>query len=102
MQKANGGATKPPFGRAAGNNITRTFVHPTSNTQLCLMRHIIETRHPGGRAAVVVPDNVLFAGGNAPERRPHLLDKSTRTTMLPLTPCTFCSLGVNSYVPCVH
>lgn len=51
LPKAHIVATNPPFGSAAGTNITRTFVHPTSNKQLCFMQHIIETLHPGGRAA---------------------------------------------------
>ncbi len=49
LPKAHIVATNPPFGSAAGTNITRTFVHPTSNKQLCFMQHIIETLHPGGR-----------------------------------------------------
>lgn len=76
-------ATNPPFGSAAGTNITRTFVHPTSNKQLCFMQHIIETLRPGGRAAVVVPDNVLFDRVGLEIRR-DLMDKCHLHTILRL------------------
>lgn len=84
LPKAHIVATNPPFGSAAGTNITRTFVHPTSNKQLCFMQHIIETLHPGGRAAVVVPDNVLFEGGKGTDIRRDLMDKCHLHTILRL------------------
>ncbi len=37
------------------------FVVSTSNKQLNFIQHVMTTLKPGGRAAIVVPDNVLFA-----------------------------------------
>ncbi len=55
--------TNPPFGtRGANQNPDRDdFVVATSNKQLNFLQHVLTLLKPGGRAAVVVPDNVLFA-----------------------------------------
>lgn len=55
--------TNPPFGtKGANQNPEREdFVVTTSNKQLNFLQHVLTTLKPGGRAAVVVPDNVLFA-----------------------------------------
>jgi type I restriction enzyme M protein len=55
--------TNPPFGtRGANQNPDREdFVVATSNKQLNFVQHVLTILKPGGRAAVVVPDNVLFA-----------------------------------------
>jgi type I restriction enzyme M protein len=55
--------TNPPFGtRGANQNPDREdFVVATSNKQLNFIQHVLTILKPGGRAAVVVPDNVLFA-----------------------------------------
>lgn len=98
LPKAHIVATNPPFGSAAGTNITRTFVHPTSNKQLCFMQHIIETLHPGGRAAVVVPDNVLFEGGKGTDIRRDLMDKCHLHTILRLPTGIFYAQGVKTNV----
>ena len=98
LPKAHIVATNPPFGSAAGTNITRTFVHPTSNKQLCFMQHIIETLHPGGRAAVVVPDNVLFEGGKGTDIRRDLMDKCHLHTILRLPSGIFYAQGVKTNV----
>jgi type I restriction enzyme M protein len=90
--------TNPPFGSAAGTNITRTFVHPTSNKQLCFMQHIVETLYPGGRAAVVVPDNVLFEGGKGTDIRRDLMDKCNLHTILRLPTGIFYAQGVKTNV----
>jgi len=37
----------------------------TSNKQFCFLQHIYRGLKPGGRAAVVLPDNVLFEGTSA-------------------------------------
>jgi type I restriction enzyme M protein len=54
--------TNPPFGtRGANQAPTRDdFVVETSNKQLNFIQHVMTILKPGGRAAVVVPDNVLF------------------------------------------
>lgn len=55
--------TNPPFGtKGAGQAPTRDdFVVETSNKQLNFVQHILTVLKPGGRTAVVLPDNCLFA-----------------------------------------
>lgn len=55
--------TNPPFGtKGANQNPDREdFVVATSNKQLNFLQHVLTLLKPGGRAAIVVPDNVLFA-----------------------------------------
>jgi len=56
--------TNPPFGtRGANQSPDRDdFIVSTSNKQLNFLQHVLTILKPGGRAGVVVPDNVLFAG----------------------------------------
>lgn len=53
----------PPFGTRGANQAPERedFVVSTSNKQLNFIQHVLTTLKPGGRAAIVVPDNVLFA-----------------------------------------
>lgn len=55
--------TNPPFGtKGAGQAPTRDdFTIETSNKQLNFLQHVHTILKPGGRAAVVLPDNCLFA-----------------------------------------
>jgi type I restriction enzyme M protein len=55
--------TNPPFGTKGANQAPARddFVVATSNKQLNFLQHVLTILKPGGRAAVVVPDNVLFA-----------------------------------------
>src|SRR5258706_13608565 len=55
--------TNPPFGTKGANQApTRDdFTVSTSNKQLNFLQHVMTILRPGGRAAVVVPDNCLFA-----------------------------------------
>lgn len=55
--------TNPPFGTKGANQSPgrEDFVVDTSNKQLNFLQHVLTILKPGGRAAVVVPDNVLFA-----------------------------------------
>lgn len=55
--------TNPPFGVKGQSDVPvrDDFVVSTANKQLNFMQHVITILKPGGRAAVVVPDNVLFA-----------------------------------------
>ncbi|MGY1681988.1 N-6 DNA methylase [Geodermatophilus sp. SYSU D01176] len=55
--------TNPPFGVKGANQAPDRddFVVQTSNKQLNFLQHILTILKPGGRVAVVVPDNVLFA-----------------------------------------
>lgn len=98
LPKANVILTNPPFGSASSTNITRTFVYPTSNKQLCFMQHIYNTLEPGGRAAVVIPDNVLFEGGVGKSVRADLMDKCNLHTILRLPTGIFYAAGVKTNV----
>ncbi len=55
--------TNPPFGNKGANQVPKRDDFPvkTSNKQLNFLQHVITLLKPGGRAAVVVPDNCLFA-----------------------------------------
>jgi type I restriction enzyme M protein len=52
----------PPFGTKGANQVPERddFTIETSNKQLNFVQHIMSTLKPGGRAAIVLPDNVLF------------------------------------------
>jgi type I restriction enzyme M protein len=55
--------TNPPFGTKGANEVPdrEDFTVSTSNKQLNFVQHILTILKPGGRAAVVLPDNCLFA-----------------------------------------
>ena len=55
--------TNPPFGTRGANQAPERedFIIATSNKQLNFIQHVMTMLKPGGRAAVVVPDNCLFA-----------------------------------------
>jgi type I restriction enzyme M protein len=55
--------TNPPFGTKGANQAPdrEDFTIATSNKQLNFIQHVLTLLKPGGRAAVVVPDNCLFA-----------------------------------------
>ncbi len=55
--------TNPPFGsKGSGEAPDRAdFAVRTANKQLNFLQHVMSILKPGGRAAVVLPDNVLFA-----------------------------------------
>lgn len=55
--------TNPPFGNRGASQIPSRddFTVETANKQLNFLQHVLTILKPGGRAAVVVPDNVLFA-----------------------------------------
>jgi len=54
--------TNPPFGTKGANQAPDRddFTIATSNKQLNFVQHVIKALKPGGRAALVLPDNVLF------------------------------------------
>ena len=64
LGKADVILTNPPFGtKKGGGRPTRSdfsITAETSNKQLAFVEHIVRALKPGGRAAFVVPDNVLF------------------------------------------
>jgi type I restriction enzyme M protein len=55
--------TNPPFGTKGANQAPERedFTIATSNKQLNFLQHVLTILKPGGRAAVVLPDNCLFA-----------------------------------------
>jgi len=54
--------TNPPFGTKGANQAPERddFTVETSNKQLNFVQHVMNTLKPGGRAAIVLPDNCLF------------------------------------------
>jgi type I restriction enzyme M protein len=54
--------TNPPFGTKGANQAPERddFTIETSNKQLNFVQHVMNVLKPGGRAAMVLPDNVLF------------------------------------------
>lgn len=54
--------TNPPFGTKGANQAPDRddFTISTSNKQLNFVQHVVNTLKPGGRAALVLPDNCLF------------------------------------------
>lgn len=70
----------------------------TSNKQLNFLQHIISMLKPGGRAAVVLPDNVLFEGGAGETGRRRLLDTCDLHTVLRLPTGIFYAQGVKANV----
>jgi type I restriction enzyme M protein len=56
--------TNPPFGTKGANQAPdrEDFTIETSNKQLNFLQHVVNTLKPGGRAAIVLPDNCLFEG----------------------------------------
>jgi type I restriction enzyme M protein len=98
LPKANVILTNPPFGTNKGGGLpTRDdFTFPTSNKQLAFMQHIYRGLKPNGRAAVVLPDNVLFEGTTGARIRADLMDKCNLHTILRLPTGIFYAQGVKT------
>jgi type I restriction enzyme M protein len=105
--------TNPPFGRksalltvgADGREaredaeiVRQDFVTTTSNKQLNFLQHIMTILDINGRAAVVLPDNVLFEGGAGETLRRKLLADFDLHTMLRLPTGIFYAQGVKANV----
>ncbi len=93
----------PPFGtRPAGSvNIAdlRTDLYvDTSNNQLNFLQHMMLMLKDGGRAAVVLPDNVLFESGAGETIRKRLLADFNLHTILRLPTGIFYANGVRANV----
>jgi type I restriction enzyme M protein len=90
----------PPFGTKKGGGLpTRAdFTYPTSNKQFCFLQHIYRALKPGGRAAVVLPDNVLFESNVGTDIRRDLMDKCNLHTILRLPTGIFYAQGVKTNV----
>jgi type I restriction enzyme M protein len=105
--------SNPPFGKKssvtivndAGESSRETltihrddFWATTSNKQLNFVQHIFSTLKQHGRAAVVVPDNVLFEGGAGETIRRELLKRADVHTLLRLPTGIFYAQGVKANV----
>jgi type I restriction enzyme M protein len=105
--------TNPPFGKkssfiiigADGKNQTdkisykrEDFWATTSNKQLNFVQHVYSMLKENGRAAVVVPDNVLFEGGAGEKIRRALLQQCEVHTLLRLPTGIWYSPGVKANV----
>lgn len=91
----------PPFGTKQGGGIpTRDdLVHYTSNKQLAFLHLIYHVMlKPGGRAAIVLPDNVLFEGSTGKTIRQDLMEKCNLHTILRLPTGIFYAAGVKTNV----
>jgi len=105
--------SNPPFGRKSSVTMVgadgrearedleierRDFVVTTSNKQLNFLQHIMTILDINGRAAVVLPDNVLFEGGAGETLRRRLLHDFDLHTMLRLPTGIFYAQGVKANV----
>ena len=91
----------PPFGtRPSGSvEINRPdFYVETKNNQLNFLQHIMVMLKNNGRAAVVLPDNVLFEGGAGEVIRKKLLSEFNLHTILRLPTGIFYAQGVKANV----
>lgn len=92
--------TNPPFGPSGGVP-TRDDLSVTasvSSYQLPFVEHCIRALRPGGRAAIVVPDNVLFEDGRGRQLRQMMMDWCDLHTILRLPTGIFYAQGVKTNV----
>jgi type I restriction enzyme M protein len=105
--------TNPPFGRKSSMTFVNAegeaeredlvvvrddFWASTSNKQLNFLQHVKTLLKQGGRAAIVVPDNVLFEGGAGETVRRKLLHECDVHTLLRLPTGLFYAQGVKANV----
>jgi type I restriction enzyme M protein len=105
--------TNPPFGKKSSVTIVNEagesskesliinrddFWASTSNKQLNFLQHIFTILKQHGRAAVVLPDNVLFEGGAGETIRRELLKQADVHTLLRLPTGIFYAQGVKANV----
>lgn len=100
LRKANVILTNPPFGtkKGGGRPTREDFTYETSNKQLAFLQHIYRGLETSGRAAVVLPDNVLFEEGIGTRIRADLMDKCNLHTILRLPTGIFYAQGVKTNV----
>lgn len=94
--------TNPPFGtKKGGGRPTRSdfsITADTSNKQLAFVEHIVRALKSGGRAAFVVPDNVLFEDGVGRRLRNWMMELCDVHTILRLPTGIFYAQGVKTNV----
>jgi len=81
-----------------GYFLREDFWVTTSNKQLAFLQHIVTMLKENGRAAVVLPDNVLFEGGAGETIRKKLLEETDLHTILRLPTGIFYAQGVKANV----
>lgn len=112
-QKVDYVLANPPFGKKSSMTITneegeedkealtyerQDFWETTSNKQLNFLQHIVSMLNVDGKAAVVLPDNVLFEGGAGEKIRRKLLENCDVHTILRLPTGIFYAQGVKANV----
>ena len=105
--------TNPPFGKKSSQTFTndqgeqekedltynrQDFWATTGNKQLNFLQHIRTILKTDGKAAVVLPDNVLFEGGAGETIRKKLLETTDLHTILRLPTGIFYAQGVKANV----
>lgn len=105
--------TNPPFGKQASETIITEdgetskqeliilrddFWSKTSNKQLNFLQHVRSILKINGRAAIVVPDNVLFEGGAGETIRKKLMETCDLHTILRLPTGIFYAQGIRANV----
>jgi len=101
--------TNPPFGKKSSEKKGTTaskdltilrddFWAKTSNKQLNFLQHVRSTLKINGRAAIVLPDNVLFEGGAGETIRKKLMETCDLHTILRLPTGIFYAQGVKANV----
>ena len=89
----------PPFGTRPSGSVEinrEDFYVETKNNQLNFLQHMMVMLKNGGRAAVVLPDNVLFEGGAGEVIRKKLLTEFNLHTILRLPTGIFYAQGVKA------
>jgi len=105
--------TNPPFGKKSSETIVTEegetakqaltvlrddFWAETSNKQLNFLQHVRSILKTNGRAAIVLPDNVLFEGGAGETIRKKLMETCDLHTILRLPTGIFYAQGVKANV----
>lgn len=105
--------TNPPFGKKSSITIVngegksdresltyerRDFWATTSNKQLNFLQHVKTLLKQNGKAAIVVPDNVLFESGAGETVRKKLLETCDVHTLLRLPTGLFYAQGVKANI----
>jgi type I restriction enzyme M protein len=90
----------PPFGSKAGSRraLRADISYRNTNKQLAFLQHTYQTLAEGGRAAVVLPDNVLFEDGVGRSVRQDLMARCSLHTVLRLPKGIFPGAGVKTNV----
>ncbi|WP_145587107.1 N-6 DNA methylase [Yersinia kristensenii] len=100
LEEADVILANPPFGSKAGSkrSLRNDIPFPHSNKQLAFLQHIYLGLKKGGRAAVILPDNILFEDGVGRAVREELMEKCNLHTILRLPAGIFYAAGVKTNV----